>query len=252
MIRLIQITDLHIGQPGDNTFGVDVRMNFAEILQEAAKLKPDALILTGDLCFDLGDPQIYKWIRQQLNMYGIPFEVIPGNHDSVELMAAAFDKMQHFKDNELYFSWQSGTEEIIFLDTSPGVVSSKQLAWLKNKLSTKKGDFILFMHHPPILCGVPHMDSKYALRNRDDLQEILFEYRGKIHIYCGHYHVERTLYLHNLIVNITPSCFFQIDMNSEAFRIDHYRIAFRLIEMEGSGLLRQSLHYFDGSSLPKE
>lgn len=246
MTRLIQITDLHIGQPGEKTFGVDVRANFVHILKEAARLKPDALILTGDLCFDKGDLYIYKWIHQQLTLLGVPFELIPGNHDDVSMMAVVFEKKQHLKTNEFYFSWETGGSEMIFLDTSTGTVSSKQLKWLAQKLQEKKGDLILFMHHPPILCGVAYMDNKYALQNRDDLQEILFAYPGKIHVYCGHYHIERTLYLNNLIVNITPSTFFQIDMHSAPFRVDHYRIAFRVIEWEGSGLLRQNLHYFDG------
>ncbi len=246
MTRLIQITDLHIGQPGENTFGVDVRANFLNVLKEAARLKPDALILTGDLCFDKGDAYIYKWIHQQLTLAGIPFEVIPGNHDDIPAMAAVFEKKHHLKKDELYFTWQAGGSEMIFLDTSAGTVSSPQLKWLKQKLLEKKGDFFLFMHHPPILCGVPYMDHKYALQNRDDLQEILFAHNSSVHVYCGHYHVERTLYLNNLIVNITPSTFFQIDMHSTPFRVDHYRTAFRVIEWEGSGLLRQNLHYFDG------
>ena len=96
------------------------------------------------------------------------------------------------------------------------------------------------------------MDSRHALRNRGEVQSIFLSHPYNVNIFTGHYHVEKAIRKKNILVHITPSCFFQIDMNSEAFRIDHYRIAFRLIEMEGSGLLRQSLHYFDGSSLPKE
>ncbi len=37
-MRIIQITDLYIGRVGDDTFGVDVRSNFLNILAEVKYL----------------------------------------------------------------------------------------------------------------------------------------------------------------------------------------------------------------------
>ena len=42
-MRIVQITDLHVGQPGEDTQGVDVRANFLKIKAAIEELQPDHL-----------------------------------------------------------------------------------------------------------------------------------------------------------------------------------------------------------------
>ena len=70
-MRIVQITDLHVGREGEETYGVDVRANFRKILQAARQWRPEYLVLSGDLCYRDGDVAIYHWIREQLDELGI-------------------------------------------------------------------------------------------------------------------------------------------------------------------------------------
>ena len=58
-MNIIQITDLHIGLPHENTHGVAVRKNFLNVLAQVKAHAPDHLIISGDLCLDKPDRAIY-------------------------------------------------------------------------------------------------------------------------------------------------------------------------------------------------
>ncbi len=102
--------------------------------------------------------------------------------------------------------------------------------WLAKELSKEK-EAIIFMHHPPILAGVPHMDTKYPLQNRDELVHILYSHPHKINVFCGHYHIAKTIETKNITVNICPSNFYQIDDSCDSFRIAHHNIGFQVISI---------------------
>ena len=80
-MKIIQITDLHIGEEGEDSHGVDVRQNFQDILKTIRHIGPDLIVLTGDLCLNSGNPRIYQWVRSHLDYLGIPYTAIGGNHD---------------------------------------------------------------------------------------------------------------------------------------------------------------------------
>ena len=236
-MRIVQITDLHVGQEGQETQGVDVRANFLKVRDAVQSLNPDYLIISGDLCFDNGEIPVYNWIKPHLDNLKIPYDIISGNHDDSVMLAEAFG-LEAFLDNkELFFHKRLGHKEVLFLDTSIGIVSEKQLKWLKTKLDSLNQDVIIFMHHPPLYAGVPFMDANHSLQNKPAVQEILFDYEHCITIFTGHYHVEKTICKRNVVVHITPSCFFQIDQHSEKFKVDHHRIGLREISYENGSIM---------------
>lgn len=236
-MRIIQITDLHIGQEGEDTFGIDVRQNLLNILELVKEMQPDHLIVSGDLCFQDPAESIYEWVKEQLDAVAIPYDLLSGNHDHPGMMAAVFGKEELLKNGELYFSRQLGNQPLLCLDTTTGVVSDTQLSWLEERLSEQTDDSLLFMHHPPMLSRVPHMDRKYALHNREELQKVLFEFDFTIHVFSGHYHVDKTVFLKNILLYITPACFFQIDQHKEEFQVDHHRPGLREIVLEDRKIL---------------
>ena len=228
-MRIVQITDLHVSQEGKESFGVDVRANFLKIRDAIAALNPDHLVVSGDLCLNIGERPIYNWIKPYLDGLNIPYDIISGNHDDPVMMAEAFGIEELLSNKELYFQKKIGNKEILFLDTTTGVVSAEQLSWLKTRLAEMDCDVVIFMHHPPLYAGVPYMDSNHSLQNQEEVQKILFEFPHSITVFTGHYHVEKTITKKNITVHITPSCYFQIDQTSEAFKVDHHRIGFREI-----------------------
>jgi Predicted phosphohydrolases len=247
-MKIVQITDLHIDEKGEYPFKINVRKNFTNILKKVRDLEPDHLVISGDLCYRTGEMAIYKWIKTRLDLQDIPYSLIAGNHDDAVLMAKAFEIEHLLNGEELYFAKKIKKTSCLFLDTAKGYHSDRQLKWLKRQLKNSKETVLIFMHHPPLKSGVPFMDRKYALQDMDAIQEIFFQYPHNIQVFCGHYHIEKTLQINNVMVQITPSCFFQIDQDAHDFKVDHHRIALRRIE-KMNGCFQSSLHYIDGSFL---
>ena len=244
-MKIIQITDLHIDAEGESPFDIDVRKNFLKIIEKVKAIKPEHLVISGDLCYRDGEVEIYSWIKKMLDATGIPYSVISGNHDHSKMMAEAFELEHLMTDDELFYAKKIGKSTFLFLDSSKGFHSDKQLNWLKRQLKNAKGELFIFMHHPPVLAGVPFMDGKYPLQDIDAVQEILFTYPDNINIFTGHYHVEKSIRINNLLIQITPSLFFQIDQESEDFKVDHHHIALREIEIVNNHF-SSTLKYFSG------
>lgn len=249
-MRILQITDLHIGGVHEDTFGIDVRKNFNTILDKARSSAPDHIVITGDLCYESGNKDVYNWIHAKLESLNIPYSIIAGNHDNSSMMAEVFGLNNLMQKESLYYNLQFEGHKVLYLDTSRDVLPKDQLQWLKAELSNGEGRVVIFMHHPPAQVGVPFMDENYPLKNYEEVQKILLEVDREIHVFCGHYHIEKTLKIENLNIHITPSTFFQLDQQSESFKVDHHKIAYRELDWSSSGFDTQ-VHYFQGHNLKK-
>ncbi|HFA51282.1 MAG TPA: metallophosphoesterase [Bacteroidetes bacterium] len=245
-MKIVQITDLHVADEGVGTNGVDVRQNFQAVLKTTRSLAPDLIVLTGDLCYDVGEERTYRWIRSHLDFLKIPYTAIGGNHDSSSMLAKAFHIDHLLVGNELFYRRELEGWNVLFLETSVGELSEKQLLWLEIELSKIGRDAVIFMHHPPIISGVPFMDNKHALRNMAEVQAVLFNFPHHLSIFCGHYHVEKVVCQRNLTVHITPSVFFQIDWHAEGFKVDHHRIGLREINLRNDGVVESTVIYQQG------
>ncbi len=245
-MKIIQITDLHIDREGEYPFNIDVRKNFLRILNYIKSFKPDHLVISGDLCYRDGEVEIYEWIHGVLDTVELPYSVIAGNHDDSTMLAQTFGLEHLLHDGELYFARRIGKETVLFLDSGRGSHSHRQLNWLRRQLKNAQGELIVFMHHPPNLCEVPFMDTRYALQDIEEVQKVFAAYPGNVNVFCGHYHVEKTIRLGNLLIQVTPSCFFQIDQQQQDFKVDHHRIAFREIVLDNQQLFT-TVRYFNGS-----
>jgi len=247
-MNVVLITDLHISQEGEDTYGVDVRKNFLTILEAIKEEQADAMIIDGDLCFDQGEIAIYQWIKKYLDQLSIPYYITVGNHDSSKMIADVFDLQDHFQNDSLYFTHQFDHWKAIFLDTSTRRIPEKQLEWLTKELQLDDQPIAIFMHHPPIVSGVNFMDAKYALENMTDFQEVLAKDSRYIPIFSGHYHAEKTVCKGNIILQITPSCYVQIAQQPVDFVVDHYQIAYRKIELLKDSW-RSTVRYLEGHKL---
>lgn len=244
-MRIIQLTDLHVGQPDADSYGVDVRGNFLNVLSKALHLWPDLLIITGDLCLDRGDAEIYHWVKTELDRSNVPYLVIGGNHDDAPLLAAVFGQEDRLKNDEFYYLETIADRQVLFLDSSTGLISDAQLQWLEATLTDSQEEpQLIFMHHPPLLAGVAYMDTQHSLRNWDVVADLLNQQPFSVEVFCGHYHVHKSIQLHNLSVHITPSTYFQIDQFQTNFQVDHYRPGFRVIDLV-EGQIRETVRFVD-------
>ena len=245
-MKLAFITDLHIDKAFEYPHGIDCRENFQRILKAIAKTDAQALIIGGDLCYRSPEEEIYQWIFQELNNFGMPFHIIAGNHDNAVMMSTigGFDALVN--GTELYYARKFNHHLAIFLDTALGSISKNQFNWLDRQLHQHKGPVLIFMHHPPIAAGVPYMDNKHGFNGGEQLMELFYKQQQSISIFTGHYHVEKIVVKRNVQLIITPSCFFQIDQYREEFKVDHHRIAYRILSLDQDGF-KSSLHYLAGS-----
>jgi Icc protein len=199
-------------------------------------------VLSGDLCYRDGESEIYRWIKSQIDDLNIPYEILSGNHDDPVMLAQEFQREDLLKGKELYFIKEFEGRPVLFLDTTTGSLSEEQLSWLQQELRGLKGEALIFMHHPPLEAGVPFMDQRHGLKNKEAVQQILFEHPHNVNIFTGHYHVEKIIRKKNIVVHITPSCFFQIGQQSPEFEVDHYRIGLREISWN-NGVMMNTVHY---------
>lgn len=245
-MKIIQITDLHIDEENGYPFDIDVRKNLLRILTAAKKQKPDHLVVSGDLCYRDPREDITQWVKEVLDYSEMEYSVIAGNHDDAEMMAAIFQLKHLLNEGEFYYAKKIAKETVLFLDSSKGSLSAKQSNWLKRQLKNADEEVLVFMHHPPVKAGVAFMDNRHPMQYIEKVQKLFFEHAANVHIFCGHYHVEKTVRVKNITVHITPSCFFQIDHHSPEFKVDHHRIAYREIVFNNQ-ILTSTVRYFNGS-----
>ncbi len=232
-MRITQITDLHIAPQGERPYGIDVRAQLDWALNRTRELRPDRMVVSGDLCFQEGEAEVYQLLKSELDRLDIPYDVISGNHDDASQMARIFGQKPTVSDvTEVFYRREWEGRPILFLDTTPRRLSGVQWEWLERQVhAAQASGMIIFMHHPPVCGGVPYMDQEHNFLEAERFQQLLAAYPGLVHVFCGHYHVEKTVQTGNLLVHITPACFFQIDQHEEHFAVDHRRPALRLISM---------------------
>ena len=244
-MRIAFITDLHLGVEGERPEGVDVRQNFLKALAYLDEVKPNCLVLGGDICNGTGDPAIYQWVKQQVDQLPFPYYVIPGNHDDETLMAKVFNKMHDLHDGELYYALPLEGRPALFLDSSKGKFSAGQWTWLRDYLlALRDNNIVVFMHHPPLLADVVFMDQKYAFRQSEEFMELVRDLPCHITVVCGHYHVEKIVQRGNLLVLLTPSTFYQMKQDTPQFTVDTYQIGIREINLTTHGT-NSAVFYLD-------
>ncbi len=242
-MRIAQISDIHIGGPHEMPHNIDVRQQFSKVVDAVCTLKPDVIMLSGDQSYEDAKDESYLWISGLVKQLPCTIYALAGNHDRQDVMRKYFDVPYHPETQEIYYALSWMGIPVLCLDTARGVMSDQQFDWLRLQLEPPAPQTIIFMHHPPAYCGVPHMDERYAFQQIPELQNLFSNVATHFRIFCGHYHVERSLFLSNQEVHITPSTFFQIDATRKEFRIDHTRPGYRLIEISEDGHITTRCQY---------
>ena len=99
------------------------------------------------------------------------------------------------------------------------------------------------MHHPPVPLSVPYMDHlDIPSPNSQGFLELIHKCQTRVHVFVGHYHVDKTVQVDNLMVWACPSTYYQMSQTAEKFEIGDYRPGYRLIEIHPERLLVRS-HY---------
>ena len=200
MVKLIQLSDLHLVPPGKLTSKVlDTNAILEETINEILRKKDyfgkiECVVVTGDVSDD-GSIESYLSAHEKLIKLTVPVLVIPGNHDLRNPMREVFNEHVEFSTHSSQFDWVFKYEEtvIVGLDSlvegeNFGFLEKTSLEFLSNQLSIHNGsDIVLLIHHPPIKTGIYFMD-KIGLTNSSDLAECLKVTNHPVRILCGHVH----------------------------------------------------------------
>jgi 3',5'-cyclic AMP phosphodiesterase CpdA len=192
---IAQITDLHIKKPGVLAYGhVDTALALRRLVAclEAFQPRIDLVVVTGDLV-DGGAPQEYAHLRQLLAPLQLPLIVCPGNHDDRDALRSAFHDQAFSTTHACNSLAEIEGLVILMLDTSTpgaphGTLDSETVDWLATTLAQCRGRPVaLFMHHPPFMTGIGHMDQQ-CLRSADVLERLVREHGNVRLVAAGHVH----------------------------------------------------------------
>jgi 3',5'-cyclic AMP phosphodiesterase CpdA len=153
----------------------------------------DMLLVTGDITHD-GDAESYREFGTQIERLGLPYRLIPGNHDNRETLRSCFGDLDHIPgQGPLNWAEDLGHIRVIGVDTlidgaTEGALGEETIGWLTAQLAATDGrPTMIAMHHPPIDTGIRSMD-RIGLRDREALKPALAAAQGEVTIVCGHVH----------------------------------------------------------------
>jgi Icc protein len=230
-VHIAQISDLHIKPPGSLAYG---RVDTASALKRCVAVlndfrpKPDLVVISGDLA-DTPTVEEYEYLAQLLAPLALPFVAIPGNHDSRELMRAAFPQGYAAPAGPLNQSVEIGGLDLVLLDSSVagkphGELEAPTLQWLDAVLASTPGrPALLFLHHPPFQTGIWHMDRQH-LGNADELEPIVRRHPRVQLVAAGHVHRAALTIFGGVAATICPAPNHAVDLDLQELREPSFKV----------------------------
>ncbi len=168
------------------------------------------MLLTGDLVND-GEPEQYAHLAELLAPLSAPLVLLPGNHDRVDALRAAFPSSVPERDGRAD-GVVEGEVRIVTLDSSRfpepgGDLDADQLDWLEDVLSAAPtAPTIVALHHPPFATGITHMDAMALSASASaGLEEVVRRHPQVERVVCGHLHRSVTRRFGGTVVQVCPS-----------------------------------------------
>lgn len=215
---IAQLSDLHFSLTPLFGGRVDTAHMARRAIDAVLRLEPspDAVIITGDLT-EHGLPEEYAALERELARLPMPLYAVPGNHDRRDAFRQVWSRRQSLPEaGPLHVAADLGGVRLIGLDTlvedqPHGRLDPEGLGFLAQALDAGTGDCaLLFMHHPPLDCGIAKMDSIRLQQGAAELERMLLDHPEVERVLCGHVHRNIQARFANTICNIAPSVAHQI------------------------------------------
>jgi 3',5'-cyclic AMP phosphodiesterase CpdA len=231
-VRIAQISDLHIKPPGALAYG---RVDTATALQRCVtalnefRPAPDFVVISGDLA-DTPLPEEYEYFKRLVAPLKPAFASLPGNHDSRDLMRAAFPRADYaFASGPLNRKIEISGLDLLLLDSSVagkphGELDASTLTWLEAALaSSATRPALLFLHHPPFQTGIWHMDRQNLL-NAGELASIVNRHPRVQLLAAGHVHRAVLTMVAGVPATICPAPNHAVDLDIEHLREPSFKV----------------------------
>ena len=231
-VRIAQISDLHIKPPGALAYG---RVDTAKALERCVaalnefRPMPDFVVISGDLV-DTPTSEEYEHLKRLLAPLKLPFAGVPGNHDSRDLMRAAFPHTAYaFSSGPLNHKVEVDGLDLLLLDSSVagkphGELDAATLQWLDATLAAHANrPALLFLHHPPFIAGIWHMDRQNLL-NAGELAPVIERHPRVRLIATGHVHRAALTMFAGVPATICPAPNHAVDLDLEHLREPSFKV----------------------------
>ncbi|MBX2854324.1 MAG: metallophosphoesterase [Rhodobacteraceae bacterium] len=208
-MRIIQLTDPHVVAAGTIWKDqLDTPARLTEAVAAANMLKPDLVVVTGDLTDDGPGPDgeaQYQAAAAALSALTAPLRLLPGNHDDRDRMRAAFPSVEWDAPPFLTFTQDFDGLNVIGLDTiipnqTAGMLCEDRLSRLRGQLDDRPT--LIFAHHPPGVLGLSFMDT-IGLQQPEGLAAAI-QGHNVLRIACGHVHIEAQAHWAGALVSAPP------------------------------------------------
>jgi len=236
-MEIVQLSDIHVG----SQFREEV---FEKVIDEVNSLKPDTVVITGDLTNEglIGEYEKCKDLVSKLDVEKII--AISGNHDYRNTGYLVFKKYFPFQTiNEL-------SDDVVLVtlgtsrpDRNEGEVGYRQTLWLERTMKKYEDKTtILAMHHH--LIGIPDTGSeRVTILDAGDVLRTILDTKVDL-VLCGHKHRPWIWGFNNLsIVNAGTA-------SSERMR-GLFENTYNIVNVE-KNKLRVDLKIVGGKRLPLE
>lgn len=214
---IAQISDTHITPAGSKAYGIaPMAENFARCVAHINQMvpQPDVVIHSGDVT-NCGSKQEALHAASLLGELACPVYMVAGNHDSGRVLNEVFGSQVCPVGDYVIDDYPV---RLIAMDsTDPGKPGGKitkiQTEWLDAQLSgDPEKPTIIFMHHPPVKCGVRESDEDGFI-GADLLGQVVGRYSNIERILCGHIHLLVHARWHGTIVTTAPSMGMQLGLD---------------------------------------
>jgi len=180
-MEIVQLSDIHVG----SQFKEEI---FEKVIDEVNALKPDTVVITGDLTNE-GLVSEYKKCKDLVSKLNVDKVIaISGNHDYRNTGYLVFKKYFPFQTiNEL-------SEDVVLVtlgtsrpDRNEGEVGYRQTLWLERTMKKYEDKItILAMHHH--LIGIPDTGSeRVTILDAGDVLRTILDTNVDL-VLCGHKH----------------------------------------------------------------
>ena len=181
--RIVHLSDLHAG----SQYFVANLLDRA--LVEINDLKPDIVVVTGDLT-NMGYRQEFREAAEYLARIECPdLLVVPGNHDSRNVGYAHFERLFATRETVLH---KNGVTIVGVDSTEPdldyGRIGRHRYPWIKEAFMERPDDFKVFMLHHHLLPIPGTGRERNIVNDAGDVLEVLVDC-GVHLVLSGHKHV---------------------------------------------------------------
>ena len=216
---IAHISDPHVAGWGKKAYNIaPTAENLARCVDHINRLnpQPELVLITGDITSG-GLPEEAERAAAVLKKLRFPFYLVPGNHDNRSDLWTVFGGGACPSKTGKFINYviEGYDIRLIGLDsTVPGAPGGKickaRADWLDARLAeSEKRPTVIFLHHPPVRCGVLETDED-GFEGVNIFGDIIEKYVNIERVLCGHIHLEAHAAWRGTVVSAAPSTGMQL------------------------------------------